>query len=101
MQHSPQRNDPITTPRSKLTDKTGNGHVNNSADILWLKDAMQSLGRYNDTGERHGFIDKDLDQAITGYQSDRGLRRDGFLIPMGETEQTIRVELVRLGKDPS
>ncbi len=86
--------------RSKLTDVVGNGRTNNVPDVLWLKNALHALGRYNDPlGERHGFIDQKLDDAITNYQRDSGLKSDGFLKPMGETEKTIRVELIRLGEE--
>ncbi|MHA1566174.1 MAG: hypothetical protein ACTSX7_12745, partial [Alphaproteobacteria bacterium] len=66
MPPSVQHEGPVNTPRSKFTNKTGNGQVNHVADILWLKDAMQSLGRYDDPIEHHGFIDKDLHEAIMG-----------------------------------
>ena len=64
-----------------------------------MKDAFQKPGRYNLPGERHGFIDKELHEAIENYQRDSGLKSDGFLTPMGETEKTIRVELIRLGEE--
>ncbi|MBV1799657.1 peptidoglycan-binding protein [Siccirubricoccus sp. G192] len=53
------------------------------------------LGRYNDR-ERNGYITRALDDAIRGYQRDRGLRRDGYLDPGGETECTLCIELARL-----
>ncbi len=86
-------------PKSKITDKTGKGHVNHKADILWVKDTLEKLGRYNPPGERHAFIDKELHEAIENYQRDSGLKSDGFLSPMGETEKTLRVELIRLGEE--
>ena len=64
-----------------------------------MKDALQKLGRYNPPGERHGFINKELHEAIENFQRDSGLKSDGFLTPMGETEKTIRVELIRLGEE--
>ncbi len=91
--HSPT---PNTT---KLSDKVGNGRANRPEDVVWLKQALHCLGRYNDAGERHGYIDRDLQDAIENYQRDRGLERDGYLRPNGETEQTLRVELVRLGEE--
>jgi hypothetical protein len=82
--------------RSNLRDRVGDGLPNDPQDILWLKRALSRLGRYNDRGEAHPFIDRALMNAITGYQRDHGLRRDGMLNPGGETECTICVELKRL-----
>ena len=93
---------PATAPsessrrRSNLGDRVGDGLPNNPQDILWLKRALSRLGRYNDRGDAHPFIDRALANAITGYQRDRGLRRDGLLNPGGETECAICVELKRL-----
>ena len=81
---------------SNLRDRVGNGLPNRPGDVLWVKEALQRLGRYNDRGKRHPFIDRELQGAIDGYQWDRGLRRDGFLAPSGETECTLCVELARL-----
>ena len=100
MQHSLQRKTP-TTVRPRLSGLVGNGQTNNVPDILWTKDALQTLGRYIDPSGRHGFIDKELDQAIQGYQRDSGLKSDGsdgILKPGGETERTMHVELIRLSR---
>jgi len=48
----------IVARHFRLSDTTGNEQTNHISDILSLKNAMQILGRYNDTGQRHGFIDK-------------------------------------------
>jgi hypothetical protein len=53
------------------------------------------LGRYWER-ERHCYITRPLDDAIHAYQRDRGLRRDGYLDPGGETECTLCVELARV-----
>lgn len=82
--------------RSNLRDQVGDGFPNNPQDILWLKQALGCLGRYNDRGDAHPFIDRALATAVAGYQRDRGLRRDGMLNPGGETECAICVELKRL-----
>ena len=81
--------------RTRLRSRVGNGSVNHPEDILWVKAALQLLGRFNEQ-ERHGYITRALDSAIRGYQRDRGLRRDGHLNPGGETECTLCVELARL-----
>jgi hypothetical protein len=82
--------------RSNLRDRVGDGLPNDPQDILWLKQALSRLGRYNDRGDAHPFIDRALATAVAGYQRDRGLRRDGMLNPGGETECAICVELKRL-----
>lgn len=77
----------------------GNGRANRAEDVLWLKQAMQALGRYNDRQERHPYLDRDLHDAIRCYQRDRGLRCDGWLRPGGETERTMRVQLAYLDRE--
>lgn len=81
---------------SNLRDRTGNGLPNTSRDILWVKEALRRLGRYNHGGAPHPYIDRTLNEAILNYQRDRGLRRDGYLAPGGETECALCVELARL-----
>lgn len=82
--------------RTNLRDRIGDGLPNDPQDILWLKEALSRLGRYNDRSGRHPYIDRALVNAVAGYQRDRGLRRDGMLNPGGETECAICVELKRL-----
>lgn len=84
---------------SRLANEVGNGKFNQKEDVVWLKIAMCHLGRYRRRGEPHGYIDRDLHQAIKNYQRDRGLRQDGFLKPLGPTECVIRIELARLDKE--
>ena len=81
---------------SNLCDRTGNGQPNRPRDILWVKEALRRLGRYNHDGTPHPYIDRPLNDAILSYQRDRGLRRDGVLVPGGETECALCVELARL-----
>jgi Putative peptidoglycan binding domain len=81
--------------RARLRDRVGNGSVNHLEDVIWVKAALHLLGRLNEK-ERHGYITRALDNAIRAYQRDRGLRRDGYLNPGGETECTLCVELARL-----
>jgi hypothetical protein len=62
--------------------------------VLWAKDALACLGRYpRGVKQRHGYIGRALHQAIESYQRSRGLRRDSFMAPDGETESTPWVEL--------
>lgn len=80
---------------ARLQGRVGDGRANHAEDVLWLKAALQPLGRYNDR-ERRGYTTRALDDAIKGHQRDRGLRRDGYLDPGGETECTLCVELARV-----
>lgn len=80
---------------ARLQGRVGDRRASHPEDVLWLKAALRLLGRYNDR-ERHGYITRALDDAIKGYQRDRGLRRDGYLDPGGETECTLCVELARV-----
>lgn len=89
---------PTTAERtiSNLTDCFGNGRTNEPRDVMWVKEALRLLGRYDHEDEPHPFIDRRLHDAVMNYQSNRGLRRDGYLKPGGETETTLGVELARL-----
>lgn len=70
----------------KLDDVVGNGRTNRSEDVIAVKRAFPRLGRYVPTKEGpHGFIDRELDEAIHNYQQDRDLRIDGWMRPDGET----------------
>lgn len=62
---------------SRIKDTVGNGRTNRPEDVLWVKQALQDLGRYRDRHERHGYLDRDLHEAICCYQRDRGLKCDG------------------------
>jgi hypothetical protein len=86
-------------PDTRLSGMVGNGRANRRADVRWVKDALARLGRYADGPEPHGYIDRELHDAICGCQRDCGLRCDGWLRPGDETEGTLRVELIRLGKE--
>ncbi|WP_414637103.1 peptidoglycan-binding domain-containing protein [Azospirillum sp.] len=81
---------------SNLNDRAGNGLPNNPKDIFWVKEALRRLGRYNHGSTPNPYIDRSLNEAILNYQRDRGLRRDGVLVPGGETECALCVELARL-----
>ena len=80
---------------AKLRGRVGNGRTNHLEDVLWVEAALRLLGRYWER-EPHGYITRALDDAIQAYQRDRGLRRDGYLDPGGETECTLCVELARV-----
>jgi hypothetical protein len=51
--------------------------------VRWVKGALRHLGRYADEPAPHGYMDRELHDAICGYQRDCGLRCDGWLRPGG------------------
>jgi hypothetical protein len=81
-----------------LLRPVGNGRDNEQEDVLGVKHAMRTLGRYAapDYGVT-GYIDRPLDRAIRNYQADRGVRVDGYLSPGGETERELDTDLTLLG----
>ena len=85
---SPRELLPVT-----LTSPVGNDQSSDKAAIRWAKHAFQQLGRYPQTENVTGYIDRRLADPIQNYQRDRGLKHDGKLLPDGETEQTLKVEL--------
>jgi hypothetical protein len=81
-----------------LLRPVGNGRDNRQEDVLGVKHAMHSLGRYAEPDYgMTGYIDRPLDQTIRNYQADRGVRADGFLSPGGETERELDTDLTLLG----
>lgn len=88
-----------------LTASVGNGRESRPDDVAKVKDAMRGLGRYPAApdGAPEGILDRDPDRAIRGYQSDRGLKRDGWLAPQGETAREIGTDLglLHLAKMPA
>ena len=87
-----------SAPQSKLNDEVGQARVNHANDILWLGNAMHCLGRCNHLSGQDIALGQALLETIEGYQRDRGLRRNGCLKPLGKTERTICVGLIRLGE---
>ena len=87
--------DPNRQGETRLQGRVGNGRTNHPEDVLWVKTALGLLGRYWER-EPDGYITRKLDDAIQAYQRDRGLRRDGYLDPGGETECALCVELARV-----
>lgn len=54
---------------SKLTATVGNCRINRPEDVMWVKQALHDLGRYQDRHERHGYIGRELHEAICCYQA--------------------------------
>jgi hypothetical protein len=81
-----------------LMRPVGSGRDNREEDVLGVKRAMQSLGRYAEPDYgMTGYIDRLLDQTIRNYQADRGVCVDGYLKPGGETERELDTDLTLLG----
>jgi hypothetical protein len=81
-----------------LMRPVGNGRDNRQEDVLGVKRAMQTLGRYAapEYGMT-GYVDRPLDETIRNYQADRSVRVDGYLSPGGETERELDTDLSLLG----
>jgi hypothetical protein len=81
-----------------LMRPVGNGRDNRQEDVLGVKRAMRTLGRYPEPDYgMTGYLDRPLTETIRNYQSDRGVRVDGYLNPGGETERELDTDLTLLG----
>jgi hypothetical protein len=59
----------------RLLSPVGNGRDNRQEDVLGVKHALHTLGRYADPNYgMTGYIDRPLDESIRNYQADRGVR---------------------------
>jgi hypothetical protein len=81
---------------SRLSAAVGGGKPSRAEDVLWLRSALGTLGRHGAAGRDVPVVDRDLDAAIRAYQRDRGLKRDGWLGPNGETECSLCFDLASL-----
>ena len=77
---------------SLISETVGNNMTNEPEDVMSVKDALGELDRFEEE-QPHGYITRDLDDSIRGYQRDNGLREDGVLFPGGETENALIGEL--------
>ena len=68
-------------PETRLSGTVGNCRANDHADVRLVKEALRLLGHYDEGLEPHGYIVRELDEAVRGYQRDRGLRCDGWRRP--------------------
>ena len=95
----------MPTPPPRRSDRiaatVGNERENRIEDVLWAKEALACLGRYRPSRHWNGYIDRILHDAIHAYQRDRGLRRDGYINPDGETERAIFKDLSLLAGEPA
>lgn len=72
----------------------GNNLKNDPEDVLRVKTTLGSLGRFDQKQDKNGYITRDLDSAVKGYQRDKNLKIDGIIYPGGETEQSLQQDLV-------
>lgn len=87
-------------PTAALGKPVGNEQNNAPADVLWVKQALRDLGRYNPQRETLPIIDRSLLEAVCSYQRDRGLKVDGSLRPGGPTEARLHLECTRVPRRP-
>lgn len=75
-----------------LKGAVGNNHDNDPEDVLNVKRSLSQAGYYDmdQTPEPHGYITKEMDEGIRKFQKDNDLRVDGYMLPGGETESTLR-----------
>jgi hypothetical protein len=83
----------------RLRQPIGDGRPNAERDVRWLVCALADLGRWPEAWTERRYACCELRDAVERYQRNRGLRCDGLLVPGGETERTIVLELVRLGSE--
>lgn len=85
--------------KSRLQHPVGDGRPSTEGDVRWLVCALADLGRWPRAATERCYVCCDLRDTVQRYQRNRGLRCDGLLVPGGETERTMLVELVRLGSE--
>ena len=74
-----------------LKGRVGRGRANHFADVKAAKGALAQAGYYPAVlaREADGRVDSRMRSAILGFQSDRGLRVDGWMGPGGQTEREL------------
>lgn len=79
---------------SVLLSSVGNNKENRKEDVLRVKSALSENNFFNmiSIAEPHGYITRELDTGIKGFQKFKGLREDGYLLPGGETEKALFAE---------
>lgn len=88
---------PPPDPREpRLSAAVGDGRPNRPEDVLWVREALGTLGRHGAAGRDVLVVCRALDEAVRTHQRDRGLKRDGWLAPDGETERSLCFDLVCL-----
>lgn len=80
-----------------LRSSIGNNLENRPEDVENTKRQFAREGRYKRTVE-NGYIDQELDNAITEFQRDNNLKIDGIMKPGGETEAMLISNRLKLPK---
>lgn len=80
-----------------LRSSIGNNLENRPEDVENTKHQFAREGRYKRRVE-NGYIDQELDDAITGFQRDNNLKIDGIMKPGGETEAMLISNRLKLPK---
>jgi hypothetical protein len=86
----------------KLSNSVGNNLANSQRDVVELKSAMAHIQRVQfdpEFAELHGYLTRDLDNAIKRYQAEKNLKVDGLVFPEGETYKAINKDLHSLSDD--
>ena len=68
----------------RLSTSVGDGRKNKEEDVIRVKDRLDDMGYLKEKKkDRHGFITRDMDDAIRRFQKDHGLKTDGWMKPGG------------------
>ncbi|MCI5060271.1 MAG: hypothetical protein MRY79_04275 [Alphaproteobacteria bacterium] len=81
-----------------ISKSVGNNMENDPDDVIRTKKKFKTIGRYNDE-INNGYIDRELDDAIWGFQRKEKLKPDGFMNPGGETERTLNKKVKEKEKE--
>lgn len=76
----------------KINLPIGDGYNSNPEEVKLLRKILHKLG-YEDENTDFVFFDKALNKNIRDFQKDQKLKVDGYLLPNGETERTIRLSV--------
>ncbi len=76
-----------------LDQSVGNRQMNKGSDVRGVKKGLRDLGYYQSEND-NDYITQELDQSIKAFQQDHKLKVDGILKPDGETEQTLRSQII-------
>lgn len=71
-----------------LRGPVGNGRANDLDDIRAVKSRLAESGHFSGDTD-NGYITREMDGAIRTFQSENGLKADGYLAPGGETERAL------------
>lgn len=82
-----------------LRAPVGNNRENDQDDIINIKHNFSAQGFYRPP-VRNGYIDRELDEAITTFQQDNDLKIDGVMKPGGETEATLISKILEIPQIP-